>query len=202
MNIKRFTDITLSLVLLILLFPIIIIVSLIIKVTSKGSIFFKQRRLGKNMVTFVIYKFRTMVSGAEAQKQELTHCNEADGPVFKIYDDPRLTRFGKFLAHTGFDEVPQLINVLRGEMSLVGPRPLPVNEARKVPIKYKARFSALPGMTSTWIVKGSHKLSFDQWMKLDVDYVKKSSILLDLNIILDTFMLILRWILGQNINRR
>ena len=138
-----------------------------------------------------MYKFRTMVQGAEKLKKRYVHLNEADGPVFKIWEDPRYTRIGRILAHTGLDELPQLINIIKGEMVFVGPRPLPVPEAKAVPKKYDARFSIFPGITSLWIVKGAHDLSFRQWMELDLEYIKKRSLYLDLKVALLTIKLIL-----------
>lgn len=111
-----------------------------------------------------------MVGNAEELQSKYAHINEADGPVFKIHSDPRYTKVGKFLSHIGLDELPQLINIIKGEMVFVGPRPLPVEEAKKLPKKYSARFSVLPGITSFWVIKGSHKMSFDKWMQLDIQY--------------------------------
>lgn len=138
-----------------------------------------------------------MVENAEALKKKYQKLNEADEPVFKIRNDPRYTHVGKFLSHTGLDEIPQLINVIRGEMALVGPRPLPASEALKVPKEYQKRFSVLPGITSPWILKGAHKLSFRQWMELDMDYIKKRSLGFDICVFLSTMLLILRLILRK-----
>ena len=150
--------------------PFLLIVWLAIKLDDGGTLFFKQKRAGKGKKTFLMYKFRTMVEGAEELKKKYFNLNEASGPVFKIKEDPRFTKVGRILAHTGIDELPQLINVVKGEMVLVGPRPLPVDEANKVPKKYKKRFLVLPGATSLWLVKGAHKLAFDEWMRLDLEY--------------------------------
>jgi len=196
--IKRIVDISASLILIIFFSPIIICISLIIKASSKGPIIYCQKRAGKNMIPFTIFKFRTMIDGAETKKRDVEHFNEADGPVFKIYNDPRFTKLGKLLSHSGLDEIPQLLNVIRGNMSLVGPRPLPVAEANKVPKKYHKRFSVLPGMTSTWIISGSHQLSFNQWMELDVNYVKRSTLLMDAQILFVTFIMMGRWIFPYN----
>jgi len=156
------------------------------------KIFFKQKRMGKNKKVFTMYKFRTMVKNAEDLKSNIYHLNEADGPVFKIRNDPRYTKIGKFLSHTGLDELPQIINVLKGEMALVGPRPLPVDEAKKIPKKYGRRFSVLPGMTSPWIIKGAHNLTFKKWMELDLNYVKKKSLWYDSIILGKSFFLVLK----------
>ncbi|HRN70625.1 MAG TPA: sugar transferase, partial [Candidatus Woesebacteria bacterium] len=116
--------------------------------------------------------------------------NQADGPVFKIQDDPRYTKIGKILSRIGLDELPQLINIVKGEMAFVGPRPLPLQEANQIPSRYHKRFSVLPGITSTWVVNGSHKLSFTEWMELDVLYVKNRSIFLDISISVKTIFLL------------
>jgi len=124
--------------------------------------------------------------GAEQERVKYMHLNEAGGPVFKIRNDPRYTRFGKILARTGLDELPQLLNVLRGEMSLVGPRPLPVYEAKKLNRAQKVRELVKPGITSSWIVSGAHKLKFSQWMQLDAEYVENASLSKDLSILFKT----------------
>ena len=142
-----------------------------------------------------------MVLGAERLKWQYRHLNEADGPVFKIRNDPRFTNVGKFLARTGLDELPQFINVLKGEMSLVSPRPLPVDEAKKIPKKYHKRFSILPGITSLWVVRGAHGLSFDEWMRLDIDYVKNGSLFVDLKVIVLTGILVMKSILRQSLKK-
>jgi len=171
---------------IILFIPAITIVATLIKLTSKGPILFKQKRVGQNGRIFEILKFRTMRVGAEKQKARFKHLNEADGPVFKIHDDPRYTPFGGFLAHTGLDELPQLINVLNGEMSLVGPRPLPIYEANKLSKVQRIRELVTPGLTSSWVIKGSHSITFREWMKLDREYVENASFAIDLNILSTT----------------
>lgn len=182
----------LAIVALLATWPIFLLVWLAIKLEDGGLPFFRQERIGKGKKPFTMYKFRTMISGAENLKKKLLHLNEADGPVFKIRDDPRYTRVGKFLAHTGFDELPQLINIIKGEMAFVGPRPLPDDEAKKVPKKYEKRFLILPGITSLWVVKGAHGLSFDEWMRLDLKYVRERAFLLDVGIFWQTLVLIVR----------
>lgn len=142
-----------------------------------------------------MYKIRTMVEDAETLKEKYRHLNEADDPVFKIYDDPRYTKVGKWLARIGLDELPQLINIIKGEMSFVGPRPLPVEEAIKVPKKYEKRFSVLPGITSPWVVAGTDHSSFERWMERDLEYVKKKSLFYDLKIIIKTAFLIFRLVI-------
>lgn len=181
-----------AVILFLLLIPVFIILFLAVRVTSAGPFIFKQKRMGKNKKVFTMYKIRTMVEKAETQKTKLKNQNEADGPVFKIRNDPRYTKLGKYLAHTALDELPQLINVTRGEMSFVGPRPMPLYEAREIPKKYHKRFSVLPGMTSSWIVAGAHKLSFERWMELDLEYVKKQSFWYDLKILIGTILVLAR----------
>src|SRR3989304_7203481 len=193
MLLKRIFDITIGLLAALLTFPLAALISLAILAFSGPPVIFGQKRWGKGKKAFAMYKFRTMVVGAEERKRGLMADNEADGPVFKIYNDPRYTKFGKVLAHTGLDELPQIVNVLKGEMSLVGPRPLPVSEAKKVPKKYQLRFSVLPGITSSWIVRGSHKMSFNNWMKLDLRYIEDFSITEDINILLSTWKLMISW---------
>ena len=173
-------------------FPLWIIFYFLIKLTSSGPFLFRQKRLGKDKKPFVFYKFRTMVENAENLKPKIYHLNEADGPAFKIRNDPRYTKIGRFLAHSGLDEIPQLINVVKGEMAFVGPRPLPVSEANKVPKKYERRFSVLPGITCLWVVKGADHSSFKRWMELDLEYVKKKSFLYDLKIIILTVWMLLK----------
>ncbi len=165
---------------------------------SQGPFIFEQKRAGKNKKPFTLYKIRTMVVNAENIKSKISNLNEADGPVFKIKNDPRYTKIGKFLSHTGLDEIPQLINVIKGEMDFVGPRPLPVDEANKVPKKYERRFSILPGITSLWIIRGAHNLTFDQWMKLDMEYVVKKSISYDSEIFLTTLKRVIFLIIYNN----
>jgi lipopolysaccharide/colanic/teichoic acid biosynthesis glycosyltransferase len=191
-----------ALLLLILLFPLLVILYIVVKLTSKGHFIFKQRRCGKNKKSFWIYKIRTMVENAENQRSKIKDQNEAEWPAFKIYNDPRYTKFGKFLAHTAIDEIPQLWNIVRGEMAFVGPRPLPVEEAKKVPKKYEARFSVLPGMTSLWIVRGADHQSFKRWMALDLEYVKNKSFFYDLKILLLTLELIIKLIVNKILNNQ
>jgi lipopolysaccharide/colanic/teichoic acid biosynthesis glycosyltransferase len=131
-----------------------------------------------------------MITTAEKMRKKYLHLNETSFPVFKIHEDPRFTKIGKFLSHTGLDELPQLINVVRGEMSLVGPRPLPVDEAHAIPDKYRRRFSVLPGITSLWVIKGSHKLTFEKWMEYDIEYIRSSSFFKDILILLFTVITI------------
>lgn len=182
----------LALLLFTVLSPLFLIISIILKFTSGSPVVFSQKRMGKDRKVFTMYKFRTMVPEAEDLKKRYQHLNEASGPVFKIHDDPRYTKFGKFLSHTGLDELPQLINIIKGEMAFVGPRPLPVDEARKVPGKYDTRFSVLPGITSSWVTQGSHSMPFDDWMALDVRYAKSHTSGEDMSIVFRTLLLVIR----------
>ncbi|MCU1315688.1 MAG: hypothetical protein JWN63_1010, partial [Candidatus Acidoferrum typicum] len=155
--------------------------------TSAGPVFFRQERVGFNKRKFMIYKFRTMVPAAERMMAELEDLNEAGGPVFKIKNDPRITLTGKWLRRTTIDELPQLINVLRGEMSLVGPRPLPVRDYEGFSEDWqRRRFSVRPGLTCLWQVSDRNLITFEQWMKLDLQYIDEWSLWLDLKILLLT----------------
>jgi lipopolysaccharide/colanic/teichoic acid biosynthesis glycosyltransferase len=167
----------------------------LIKLTSKGPVLFVQKRAGKDGKVFRMFKFRTMKLGASRLQRRYMSLNEADGPVFKIYNDPRFTGIGKLLSRTGLDELPQLINILKGEMSTVGPRPLPLEEARRLSKYQKVRELVKPGITSNWVVSGSHALSFDKWMKLDRKYVYAASFTEDLSIVWKTLVLIIGYVL-------
>ncbi|MBI5449694.1 sugar transferase [Candidatus Gottesmanbacteria bacterium] len=146
------------------------------------SLLYRQRRIGKNGKPFTMYKFRTMITGADAMQKKLSPYNEADGPVFKIRNDPRFTSIGKFLSHTGLDELPQLINVLRGEMAIIGPRPLPLAEAAKLTPWQKKRHRVKPGIISPWILEGYHAKSFDAWMKSDIEYIETKHVWKDMEL--------------------
>ena len=186
-----------ALLLLIVISPALVLLFIVVKLESKGPFIFQQKRAGKGKKPFVMYKIRSMVLGAEALKKKYAHLNEANGPVFKISNDPRFTRIGKTLAYFAIDEAPQLINVIKGEMALVGPRPLPMSEAKRIPKKYQDRFKVLPGITSLWIVRGAHELAFEQWMGLDLDYVNQRNFFLDTKILLETF-----WLIGRGAVKR
>lgn len=166
--------------LLLLSLPVALCIALGITLTSGLPVLFQQKRVGQGGRVFTIYKFRTMRKGAQEAQKQFMHRNEADGPVFKIHDDPRFTGIGEFLAHTGLDELPQLINVLKGGMALIGPRPLPVSEAAKLKPWQKERQKIKPGIISPWILEGYHAQTFDAWMKSDIAYTKKKSIPYDL----------------------
>jgi exopolysaccharide biosynthesis polyprenyl glycosylphosphotransferase len=184
---KRALDIVLSLFLLILLAPLFLIVALVMKLSSPGQVFFSQERMGLNKRRFLIRKFRTMVPNAERMVSELEHYNEVSGPVFKIKKDPRVTRVGRILRRTSIDELPQLLNVLKGDMSLVGPRPLPVRDYEGFREDWqRRRFSVRPGITCLWQVNGRSSVGFEEWMRLDLQYMDEWSIWLDLKILART----------------
>jgi exopolysaccharide biosynthesis polyprenyl glycosylphosphotransferase len=190
---KRSLDILLSGILLILLTPVLIIAAVAIKLTSPGPVFFLQERIGINKRRFRIYKFRTMVPNAEKLMPGLESRNEVSGPVFKIREDPRITPVGRFLRRSSIDELPQLINVLRGEMSLVGPRPLPVRDYEGFNEDWqRRRFSVKPGITCLWQVNGRSAISFDQWMLLDLKYMDEWSLWLDFKILARTVPAVMR----------
>jgi exopolysaccharide biosynthesis polyprenyl glycosylphosphotransferase len=191
--IKRIVDIAGSLILLISLAPAFLIVSLLIKQDSPGPVFFMQDRVGLGKRRFRLYKFRTMVADAEKRMREIEHLNEVSGPVFKIREDPRITRTGKFLRKTSIDELPQLINVLKGDMSLVGPRPLPIRDYNGFDEDWhRRRFSVRPGITCLWQCNGRSDITFDKWMRLDMEYIDNWSLLLDLKILAMTIPAVLR----------
>ncbi|HYM78903.1 MAG TPA: sugar transferase [Candidatus Dormibacteraeota bacterium] len=194
--IKRAIDIGISLTAIILLSPVLLLAALAVKLTSQGPIFFVQKRLGLNKRMFNIYKFRTMVMDAEARLKELEHLNEADGAVFKIKKDPRITVVGAFLRKTSIDELPQLFNVLKGEMSLVGPRPLQVRDYELFETHcgdwQRKRFSVRPGITCLWQIMGRSSTTFERWMELDLQYIRTWSLWLDLEILAKTVPAVLR----------
>ncbi len=191
--IKSVLDIVISTMTLILLAPLLVLTAIAIRWESKGSIVFSQERVGLNKRRFRMYKFRTMVAGAEGMQADLEAQNEADGPVFKIKNDPRITRVGRFLRKFSIDELPQLFNVLRGDMSLVGPRPLPVRDYNGFDQdRQRRRFSVRPGLTCLWQVNGRSKISFNHWMDLDIQYIDQWSLWLDLKILAKTIPAVLR----------
>jgi lipopolysaccharide/colanic/teichoic acid biosynthesis glycosyltransferase len=178
-----------ALILLILCLPVFAILYVLVKADSKGNFIFKQKREGYKKTPFTIYKIRTMCENAEVMKKNYLFLNQSNGPVFKIRNDPRYTKIGKIISHLGLDELPQLINIIKGDMVFIGPRPLPTNEASKIPERYKKRLAILPGITSLWIINGGHALSFEEWMELDLYYIKHRSWWLDLYILTKTIFL-------------
>ncbi|HOB99899.1 MAG TPA: sugar transferase [Verrucomicrobiota bacterium] len=191
--VKRLIDFWGSLLLLVLLGPLMLLVGLIIKLGSPGPALFRQQRSGLNGRPFTMLKFRSMVTDAEQRKQELALLNEMSGPVFKVTNDPRVTPVGRFIRKWSIDELPQLINVLRGEMSLVGPRPLPVAEvARFDDLAHRRRLSVRPGLTCLWQVNGRNEVrDFRDWVRLDLEYIDNWSLWLDLKILLRTIPAVL-----------
>jgi exopolysaccharide biosynthesis polyprenyl glycosylphosphotransferase len=176
---------------LLLLLPLMAVLALLVKATSPGPVFFVQQRAGLHGRPFAMRKFRSMRQGAETERAALIEANEMDGPVFKIRHDPRVTRIGRLLRRWSLDELPQLLNVLAGEMSLVGPRPLPLVESQALAGTHRRRLSFKPGMTGLWQVSGRSDLTFAEWMVLDLQYVDNWSLGLDLAILLRTFPAIL-----------
>ena len=191
--IKQFMDSIGSFLALVLSSPIFGLVALLIKLTSPGPVLFRQQRSGINGRPFTLYKFRTMVTNAEQFQHELAAMNEMNGPVFKVTNDPRVTPIGKFLRKYSLDELPQFYNVLRGEMSLVGPRPLPVNEVKRFnDLAHRRRLSVKPGLTCLWQVRGrSNVTDFKEWVRLDLEYIDNWSLWLDLRILWRTLPAVL-----------
>ncbi len=174
---------------LLLLSPVFLVAALAIKLTSRGPIFYVQPREGKDGRIFGILKFRTMIKDADSMQHLLRDRSERDGPAFKIKDDPRVTPLGRYLRKSCIDELPQLINVLVGEMSLVGPRPLPVHESFGCKAWQRARLTVLPGLTCTWQVRGNRDTKFDDWMRMDLEYIHHRSFWFDLKLIGQTALL-------------
>jgi exopolysaccharide biosynthesis polyprenyl glycosylphosphotransferase len=190
---KRVLDFAGSLVLLILLSPLFLIVAVLIKLTSPGTVFFAQKRVGLNKRQFMMYKFRTMVPAAESMQEQLLHLNEMSGPAFKIKNDPRLTPIGQFLRKTSIDELPQLFNVLKGDMSLVGPRAMSVRDYQSFNEDWqRRRFSVPPGITCLWQILGRNTIPFEQWMILDMEYIDGWSLWLDIKILALTIPAVFR----------
>lgn len=187
LTLKRLMDIVGASIGLIIASPIMLVVAILIKIEDpKGPIFFSQIRNGAYPTTFKMYKFRSMYVDAEERLQELMHLNEQSGPAFKIKDDPRITKVGKFIRKTSLDELPQLFNVLKGDMSLVGPRPAIPREVEQYTTYQKQRLFVKPGLTCIWQVSGRNNIEFDQWVELDIEYIKTRSLWLDIKLILLT----------------
>jgi exopolysaccharide biosynthesis polyprenyl glycosylphosphotransferase len=194
MVVKQVVDRLGSLILLVVLSPVFLLIALMIKFTSPGPILFRQQRSGLNGRPFTIFKFRTMVTNAEQFQHELSAMNEMSGPVFKVTNDPRITPAGKFFRKYSLDELPQLFNVWRGEMSLVGPRPLPVDEVKRFEnLSHRRRLSVKPGLTCLWQVKGRNQINdFREWVRLDLEYIDNWSLWLDFKILLMTIPVVFR----------
>ena len=184
---KRLIDIVGSLCGIILLSPLFLIVAILIKLEDpKGKVFFSQERNGKYPKTFKMYKFRSMVHNAEELLKDLMDRNEQTGPVFKINDDPRITKVGKFIRKTSIDELPQLFNVLKGDMSLVGPRPAIPREVEQYNSYQMQRLAVKPGLTCIWQVSGRNNIGFDEWVEMDIEYIKTRNLWLDIKLIFKT----------------
>lgn len=190
--IKRMMDVIISSLLLVILAPIVLVVAILIIGTSKGPVHFSQQRIGYNGRLFTFLKFRTMLENAEEQKKDLAKLNEMDGPVFKIKNDPRVTKIGRFLRKTSIDELPQLFNVLKGDMSIVGPRPPIPNEVCEYNLQDRRRLSMRPGITCLWQVNGRNSIPFDRWMELDREYIDRWSLWLDIKILAKTIPAVFR----------
>jgi exopolysaccharide biosynthesis polyprenyl glycosylphosphotransferase len=193
LTVKRMIDLGAAILMMPVLMPLMAIIAIAVKLDSKGPVFFVQERVGLNKRRFPMFKFRTMVVGSEAMLKEIEHLNEAEGPIFKIKNDPRITRVGRFLRKSSLDEVPQILNIIRGEMSFVGPRPMSVRDVdlfdRGIQRK---RFSVKPGITCLWQVSGRSELPFSKWLELDLEYIKNWSLALDLKILLKTIPVVLK----------
>jgi exopolysaccharide biosynthesis polyprenyl glycosylphosphotransferase len=190
---KFIFDFTISFLVILFLSPLMLAIIILIKLTSPGPVFFSQRRVGRNKRVFNVYKFRTMVVDAEKRMGEIEHLNEVSGPVFKIKNDPRITPIGRVLRKTSMDELPQLFNVLAGQMSLVGPRPLPMRDYEGFNEDWqRRRFSVKPGITCLWQIQGRSSISFEKWMELDLQYIDKWSLWLDFQILLQTIPAVLK----------
>jgi exopolysaccharide biosynthesis polyprenyl glycosylphosphotransferase len=191
MAVKRAFDVVTSAAALLALSPVLLLTAAAIKIESPGPIFFRQQRVGRNGRPFRMMKFRSMHTDAETRLEALRHLNEADGPVFKIRNDPRITRVGRFIRRTSIDELPQFLNVLAGEMSVVGPRPPIPAEVRQYQRWQRRRLSVKPGITCTWQVSGRSDISFEKWMQLDLDYIDHWSLWKDLEIVFKTIPAVL-----------
>ena len=193
MTVKRTTDVTLSSLALIVLMPLILCIGLIIKLDSKGSVFYKQKRIGKNGKYFMIYKFRTMVSDASNLKKYFSEEQMKEyRENYKVKDDPRITKIGKILRKTSLDELPQLINIIKGDLAIIGPRPVVDNEIDKYGI-YKDKFlSVTPGLTGNWAANGRSCTSYDERMKLELEYVDNISLKMDMQVFFKTIITVLK----------
>ncbi len=188
---KRSLDLAICVVLIPIVVPVGLLIALLIRLDSRGSIMFSQMRTGQHGVRFPMYKFRTMVQNADELKASLQHLNILPAPDFKIPDDPRITRVGGFLRKTSLDELPQLINVLRGEMSIVGPRPTSFS-ASTYDLWHSERLEVPPGITGLWQVKGRGTMTFDERLRLDIEYMEHRTILLDLKLMAMTALAVFR----------
>jgi len=192
LKIKDIFDLIFSIIILIFITPFLLIIALLIKLEDNGPVLFKQERIGLNGRRFVFFKFRSMIVNAEAIQEQLMDKNEVDGPVFKIENDPRITKIGKFLRKTSLDELPQFYNVLKGDMSVVGPRPPLLREVQQYDRSQLRRLSMKPGITCIWQVAGRNTVSFEEWMSMDLKYIDNWSLWLDFKIALATVVVIFK----------
>jgi lipopolysaccharide/colanic/teichoic acid biosynthesis glycosyltransferase len=191
-KVKRLFDLVVASLLLVALFPLLLLIAIAIKLTSRGPVFYRQLRLKQNGIEFTLYKFRTMVADADARLDQVFHLNEASGPLFKLRKDPRTTRVGRLLRSTFFDELAQLINVVRGDMSLVGPRPILAREADQMEKQFLFRFAVPQGITGPWQVNGHYAVTIDDQLRAERDYVAAWSLGRDVAILIRTIPLVLR----------
>ena len=183
---KRLFDLVVGTLILVMLFPIIPVIVVMIKLDSRGPIFFRQKRVGRHGRMFKFYKFRSMYDKAEQRRREVEDLNEQEGPVFKMQSDPRITSVGRYLRRSSLDEIPQIFNVLKGDMSIVGPRPPLPSEVEKYQSWHRRRLEVLPGITCLWQISGRSHISFNEWMRLDMEYLKNRSFKTDFIIFLKT----------------
>lgn len=188
---KRVIDLVGATFALILFSPLILLFAILVKLDSDGPVFYKAKRLGKGGKAFNFYKMRSMYTGAHRSRSSLMHLNQVEGPVFKLFNDPRITRVGRFMRKTSIDELPQLYNVLKGDMSLVGPRPPIPEEVEKYEPWQLRRLSLKPGITCLWQISGRSRLGFDEWMRLDMEYINNQSCWMDMRILLRTIPAVL-----------
>ena len=189
---KRIFDIVIASLAMVILLPVFAGIVLLIKLDSRGGIIYHSRRYGRRGQKFMMYKFRSMISNADEVLQQLRHQNEVDGPIFKIKKDPRVTPFGRFLRKYSLDEMPQLFNVIKGDMSLVGPRPFPIEQIEKEDLRQLQRLEVRPGITGLWQIRGRSDISFDRLVKWDIWYINNWSFWLDLKILLQTIPVVLK----------
>lgn len=189
--VKRFADLAMASLALVLCLPLFLLIGLAIKLDTRGPVLFSQTRMGKRGRKFTLYKFRSMTVDAEKAKSELMHLNEASGPVFKITNDPRVTRIGRILRKFSLDEIPQLINVVVGDMSMVGPRPPLPCEVEKYTAHEWKRLSVQPGITCLWQISGRSDIPFAKWVELDLDYIRQQTLIKDFQILMQTIPAVL-----------
>lgn len=190
--VKRIFDVCASLLALIILMPLMIAVAAAIRFDSKGNVIYSQERVGKNGKIFKMFKFRSMIENADEMVEKLRHLNEMDGPVFKISNDPRITKIGRFIRKTSIDELPQLINIIKGDMSIVGPRPPLPDEVSKYTEFEKRRLSVAQGLTCYWQISGRSSIAFHEWIQLDLKYIKEQCIITDIKIIFLTIAAVIK----------